>query len=81
MITLTEGDVFGEQGMLGSRTNLLTIRALTDVEAVVVSGRAADSIAQSNMGFAEEIQAIVLARRAAVVRSGSIDLTDEGSRP
>ncbi len=80
VITLTEGDVFGEQGMLGSRTNLLTIRALTDVEAVVVSGRAADSIAQSNMGFAEEIQAIVLARRAAVVRSGSIDLTHDGLR-
>lgn len=80
VITLTEGDVFGEQGMLGSRTNLLTIRALTDVEAVVVGGRAADSIAQSNMGFAEEIQSIMLARRAALVRSGSIDLTEGGQR-
>ncbi len=77
VVTLTKGEVFGEQSMLGMRENLLTIRALTDVEAVIISGPSVDAIARSNLGFAEEIQAVVQSRGAAIDRAGSLDLTTE----
>ncbi len=77
VVTLSDGEVFGEQAMLGTKPNLLTIRALTDVEAVVISGTAVDRIARSDIAFADEIQAIVQSRRAAVARIKPIDLTEE----
>ncbi len=68
VVTLKRGDVFGEQGMLGSKPNLLTIRALTDVAAIIVPGGMVDGIARTDFGFAEEISGIVQRRRAAVDR-------------
>ncbi len=69
VVTIRAGEVFGEQAMLGTKPNLLTIRALTDVEAIVISGSAVDDIARGDLGFAEEIQAVVQSRRAAVART------------
>ncbi len=83
VVTLTKGEVFGEQSMLGTKPNLLTIRALTDVEAVIISGTAVDNIARVNITFADEIQGIVQSRRAAVSRINPSDppAGPNGARP
>ncbi|NNF52948.1 MAG: mechanosensitive ion channel [Acidimicrobiales bacterium] len=83
VVTLTKGEVFGEQSMLGTKPNLLTIRALTDVEAVIISGTAVDNIARVNITFADEIQGIVQSRRAAVSRIKPADSPEEpnGAKP